>query len=91
MNCPDVVRVTVPSGPSVVRVAAPSAPALVRVATPGLPGPPGLAGANDLTTNTTVDMTGVVNGSTLVYSSATGKFVANATTTVSEILNGGNF
>lgn len=53
-------------------------------------GPQGAASKN-LGDLQDLDVAGVVNGSTLVYDEATGRWVGNDSTTVTEIVNGGNF
>jgi hypothetical protein len=64
---------------------------LVRVVSEGPQGPAGPAGVGRLAQMTDVDITDAVAGSTLVYDSATGKWVGSSDTAVDEILNGGNF
>lgn len=43
MNCPNIVRIPVPSEPAVVRLELD--PSVIRLETPGLPGPEGKPGA----------------------------------------------
>lgn len=72
-----------------VEISAPNQPRTVEISTTGPQGPStGIGAVTDLTD---VDITNVANGSTLVYNSSTGKWVGNDETTVTEIVNGGNF
>lgn len=74
-----------------VQVVGESQPGLVRVISEGPPGPRGLSGVTKLEECSDVDMSEIRPGSLLVYDVARDMWVANASTTVDETLNGGNF
>ncbi len=61
-----------------------------RVVVTGIMGPQGQAGANTLSALTDTNLTTLVNGSVLVYSSATQKWTST-TTLEDQYMNGGAF
>lgn len=81
-------RVTViEESPANITIQAPSQIAVVEVKTQGPQG----ASSGSLSQLSDLDIASVADGSTLIYNSSSGKWVGNDDTTVSEILNGGNY